>query len=120
MKWKMIRLELASTDEHPAGSPGRAYLIRLPLEEDGEVDEAALDGRPSQATVRRFWPSEPDRSGLIERAAAGWALRCNGGRSQATIATLDRQPLRLGENVLITDADGKRLPFRVASIRGLA
>ena len=37
MKWKVIRLELASNWEFPKGSAGRSYLIRLPLTDDGAI-----------------------------------------------------------------------------------
>lgn len=120
MNWKTIRLELGSTSEHPFGSAGRSYLVRLPLDEAGVVDEAALSGHPGQATVRRFWPSEPDRIGRIERAGSGWALRCNGGCNDEIISWLDPQPIQLGGEIIVTEADGTRLPFRVASIRRLA
>jgi hypothetical protein len=116
MKWKTIRLELASTPEHPDGSATRSYLVRLPLDESGSVDSEALSERPGRATVRRFWPCEPDRSGLVERGPDGWTLRCNGGRNEFRVSTLEVRPFRLGEDVTIAEADGKRLPYRVASI----
>lgn len=119
MKWKTIRLELGQTPEHPSGSPGRAYLIRLPLEDDGEVDDAALRSRPGQATVRRFWPSQPDRTGLVEPVEGGLALRFNGTHYPPVASTIEHRALRLGEEVRITEADGQRLPFRVASIMKL-
>lgn len=117
MNWKTIRLELGRTPDYPAGSPGRSYLVRLPLHACGAVDEEALSVAPSHATVRRFWPSEPDRSGTLERTVSGWAIQCSRGRNMDRIGLIDRQPIRLGEQVMITQADGKRLPFRVASIR---
>lgn len=120
MSWKTIRLELAQTDEHPSGSAGRAYLIRLPLNAAGAVDQDALDERPTQATVRRFWPSEPDQSGRVERCGAGWALRCRGARSPDRVALLESDVIAPGGQVTITQSDGTRLPFRVASIRQLA
>jgi hypothetical protein len=120
MNWKTIRLELGRTAGHPSGSPGRAYLIRLPLEESGTVDEAELSSRPGQATVRRFWPCEPDRSGLVERRDCGWAFRWNGCADEEKVAMLDRCPLQLGSEITITEPDGRRLPFRVAGMRQLA
>ena len=58
MNWKRIRLELARTEGFPEGSANRAYLLRLPLDSNGFIDEAARSNRPRWATVRRFWPSE--------------------------------------------------------------
>lgn len=119
MNWKTIRLELASTPEYPAGSASRAYLIRLPLDDLGVVDDAALAMRPGDATVRRFWPSEPDRSGFVERNESGWMLHCNGGRNEPTTSTLEGGPLCMGTEVMIVEADGKHLPFRVAGVSNL-
>ena len=119
MNWKTIRLELGSTADHPSGSAGRAYLIRLPLDSAGAIDESALVKQPAQATVRRFWPSEADRTGQVERAERGWLLRCNGGANRETLSILEPDPLVLGQQVMITEPDGTRLPFRVASIRKL-
>lgn len=74
INWKSIRLELAGTPEFPLGSASRAYMLHLPLREDGTVDEQAFGANPAMASFRRFWPNEPDRSGLIVRAGRGWAL----------------------------------------------
>lgn len=120
MNWKTIRLELASTPDFPAGSAGRAYLIRLPLDENGMLDEAALRRRPHHATVHRFWPSEADRSGHIERTQSGWCLRCCGYPSDEAMPLIDDQPIRLGATVMVIEADGHRLPFRVTDIRRLS
>jgi hypothetical protein len=120
MNWKTIRLELGRTPGHPSGSPGRAYLIRLPLDETGRVDEAELSSRPRQATVRRFWPSEPDLSGLVERRDSGWAFRWNGCADEEKVSMLYLRPLQLGSEIIVTEPDGRRLPFRVACMRQLA
>lgn len=120
MGWKTIRLELARTPAYPGGSAGRAYLIRLPLDDSGLVDDAALSASPSEATVRRFWPSEADRDGLIERSGNGLAMRFNGRGRDPALALLEPGPLLLGAEVTITEPDGSRLPFRVASVRKLA
>ena len=116
MSWKTVRLELASTEGFPRGSASRAYLIRVPLDDDGAIDANAVRQNPALATVRRFWASEADEYGRIEPADTGWVLHCGGaGREVALMAP---QPLRLNRHVTIESGD-RRLPFRVASIRGL-
>ena len=120
MNWQTIRLELGSTPEFPRGSASRAYLIRLPLDEAGAIDEPAFSSSPRDATVRRFWPSEPDRVGHVERAGSGWVFRCSLGPKSETISNLGSEPLRLGGNIFVTEADGRPLPFRVSSIRQLS
>ena len=118
MNWQTIRLELAGTSEFPTGSAGRAFLLRLPLHEDGSIDEAEVAEKPSRATVRRFWASEPDASGRIVRCAQGWECRCE-QQGKVRAFCLPMQPLRLGEPVVLTCPDGGQMPFRVARMRKL-
>jgi hypothetical protein len=113
--WRIIRLELSRTGEFPAGSVSRGYLLRLPLSDDDQVDEAEFMQMPHRATVRRYWSSEPDEAGQILRSDPEWTMLCN-GRPGRTLR-LDARPVRLGQQVSVTDPDGATLPFRIASIR---
>lgn len=118
MNWNNIRLELARTKEFPDGSASRAYLLRLPLDEQGLIEERSVEAAPARATVRRFWPNEPDRSGYVIRTDGGWALSYRLGEDDdEALLHLEAHPLRLGEQVTLTGPGGARLPFRVASIR---
>lgn len=129
MKWKVIRLELASSGEFPRGSAGRSYLIRLPLGDDGEIDAVTLESQPARATVRRFWPNEADRLGYVERTPQGYAIRfeLNGaekrnggsglkGRADQQQLRLAAGTIRIGEQIFLTEPDGRQLPFRIASL----
>ena len=113
--WKQIRLELASTADFPAGSVGRAYLMRLPIADDDHVDLAAYRQNPDRAVVRRHWSSEPDQSGFLVEAGDAWIIRCDG--KPETRLELDRRPLRLGQQVALRLGEGTVLPMRIASIR---
>lgn len=120
MNWKSIRLELARTKEFPEGSAGRCYLLRLPVRDDGLIDEEALGDRPAQATVRRFWPNEADLSGYVIRTPKGWAFSYRPGEDDdESVFHLESHPLRIGEYVTLTEPDGQQLPFRVASLNQL-
>ena len=120
MNWKSIRLELARTNEFPEGSVSRAYLLHLPLDDDGFIDEQALGHLPAQATVHRFWPNEPDLSGYVIRTPRGWALSyAIGEEDDETVYHLETHPIRIGEYITLTEPDGRQLPFRVASLRKL-
>ena len=114
-KWKKIRLELARTRGFPSGSVSRGFLIQVPLDRDGRIDGQKLAGKPHQATVSRYWSSEPDESGLVVPLESGWAFRCNGGPDRRLL--LGGQPIRLGEQIAVIEPDGAVLPFTVASIR---
>ena len=113
-EWRIVRLELAGTPEFPEGSASRAYMLRLPLDEHGRIDDAALAREPAVATVRRFWPSEADLSGYVTRNGGGWAFSyalAQGG--DETACHLELHSIRTGERVIVTEPDGRRLPFRV-------
>lgn len=117
MTWKSIRLELARTSEFPQGSASRAYLLRLPLADDGLIDESTLRKTPAMATVRRFWPSEPDMAGYVIRTPRGWAFSYElGDADDEAVFHLETHKIELGEYLTLTEPDGRRLPFRVASV----
>lgn len=130
MKWKVIRLELASSWEFPRGSAGRSYLIRLPLAEDGAIDTASLKSQPARATVRRFWPNQADMLGYLEHTPHGFAIRfemngtakLNGGselngHAEQQQFQFGAEAIRIGEKVFLTEPDGRQLPFRIASLQ---
>lgn len=114
MNWKSIRLELGRTGDFPAGSVSRAYLLRVPLDDQDMIDVRAFDRDPHRAVVRRHWSTEPDERGHIVRSDREWQFRCN-GRVRSVL--LDHSPIRLGAEVSVVDSDGSTLPFRIASIR---
>lgn len=120
MTWKSIRLELARTREFPEGSASRAYLLRLPLDEQGLIDESELGRSPALATVHRFWPNQPDLSGYVIPTPNGWAMSYEPGEDDdETVFHLETHPIRVGEYITLTEPDGQRLPFRVASLKKL-
>jgi len=113
-KWNLVRLELARTPEYPEGSASRAYMLRVPLDAAGLIDEAALAKRPAMATVRRFWPNEADQTGHLLRNGKGWVFSYEiGDEDDEKLYHLEAHPLRIGEYVTITEPDGARYPFRV-------
>lgn len=113
--WKNIRLELARTEDFPAGSVSRGYLIRLPLDDHDLIDRAAFEHSPKRATVRRYWSTDPDEAGLVHEEDSGWAMRCNGSADRMLL--LDGRPILLGQQISVVETDGDVLPFTVASIR---
>jgi hypothetical protein len=115
-----VRLELARTPEFPDGSASRAYLVHLPLDQGGLIDEDAMRRTPAMATVRRFWPNERDMAGYVISTPRGWALSYRpGDEDDETIFHLETHRLRIGEYVTLREPDGEQLPFRVVSLRAL-
>lgn len=120
MNWKSIRLELGQTRDFPNGSASRAYLLRLPLAEDGTIDEQAVDNLPGQATVRRMWPSQPDLSGHLIRLGERWAFVADRTcKKSVVVSEIDAEPISEGALLTLRE-NGEALPFRVAKLRDLA
>lgn len=130
MKWKIIRLELASSWQFPRGSAGRSYLIRLPLTDAGEIDAPALESQPMRATVRRYWPNEADMVGRLVRTSRGFAIqyerngpaRLNGNPrmdddSDPQLFNFDADAIRAGEEISLTEPDGHQVRYRVANMQ---
>lgn len=117
MSWKIIRLELASSPEFPRGSVGRSYLIRMPLTNDGSIDDAQLGLEPGGATVRRFWASEPDTTGYFLRNPSGYSIAAEerGSSGSRLVQFLDGA-IHPGSRVMMTEPDGSKMSFRVAGV----
>lgn len=118
--WKIIRLELARTPEFPEGSPSRAFLLRLPLYDDGLIDREEVRRNPAMATVKRFWPNEPDQQGYAIHTGKAWAFSYAAGEEDDEVLFhLETHPLLQGDYVTLTEPDGRQLPFRVTRINGV-
>jgi len=117
MEWKRVRLELARTPEFPKGSASRAYLVHLPLDERGVIDEAVLKATPQRARVRRHWPNEPEMSGYVIRTPKGWAFSYRlGDEDDEALFHLETHAIRVGEYITLTEPDGEQLPYRIVSL----
>jgi hypothetical protein len=110
VNWKSIRLELTHSSAFPRGSASRSYLLRLPLQDCGSIDEKAFLANPERATVRRFWPSEPDLTGRIVRLKDGWGLRFQDDHE--CLHTLGSYPLLNGLPTTVADSHGQVLSFK--------
>ena len=116
--WKKVRLELAPTPGFPKGSPGRSYLLQVPVNENGEIDAVEIERYPTRATVRRFWSSEPDEYGKVVRADGHWLL-CYDRDAGEAIFRLRSEALHLGGEVTVEGPDGVPSRFRVTSVKQL-
>lgn len=122
MQWKAIRLELASSGDFPRGSVSRSYLLRLPLRQDGAIDDSLLTAEPARATVRRNWPNQADMIGhVIATPGGGYAIRYENRLGEdVQLFGIAADNMRIGEQVVLTEIDGRQVPFRVASLQEMA
>lgn len=112
MSWKTIRLELAQAEDFPNGSAARSYMMRVPLDSADRIDEGELGGRPELATVRRFWPNEPDRMGRLVRDESGWTIDYGSVTGGLLFESSDMQ-IRLGSRLRLMEPDGGTRSYQV-------
>lgn len=118
MKWKIIRLELASNGDFPRGSAGRAYLLRVPLADDGVIDGEVLEREPRRAVVRRYWANEADMIGHLVRTPRGLAIRYEAANNDdPRLFAFGANSIKIGDHLSLTDLDGQERPFRVVSLQ---
>jgi hypothetical protein len=113
-----ISLTLARTPEFPNGSAGHGYEFVAPLTDDGHIDAAEWRSAKAHRTVRRFWGSEGDKSGMLRHVGQGWRFDYD-DRDDADdepFFKLDRHPLVPGVYVSVTEQDGVQRAFRVAAV----
>lgn len=116
MSWKIIRLELARTPEFPQGSAAHAYVLRLPIDDNGFLEKTALRHPDQRPTVLRFWPREADREGVIIPRGRGWVFSYAPGEDDdEALFHLENHAISVGQYLTITEADGEKLPFKVVS-----
>ena len=118
--WIAARLELARTPEFPEGSPARAYILHVPVDSEGLIDEQQLLAHPGRTLVRRFWPNEPDLVGMIVRAGEGWACSYRDGPDDdERLFHLSDHPIVAGNYLTIEETGGQSWPFRIAETSSL-
>jgi hypothetical protein len=116
MTWKTIRLELARTSRYPEGSAAHAYVLRLPVDDNGMVETKPLREAVEHPTVRRFWPNEPDQTGVVIKQGRKWSFSYRpGAEDDEAIFHLEDHSIKLGEYLTITEINGEKLPFKVVS-----
>jgi hypothetical protein len=116
MTWKTIRLELARTAEFPEGSAAHAYVLRLPIDDNGFIERSAIKHATQSPIVHRMWPNKPDRTGVVISQRAGWAFSYeDGDADDEGIFQLEHHPIKPGQYLTITETNGERLPFKVVS-----
>ena len=116
MTWKIIRLELARTLDFPDGSPAHAYVLRLPIDDNGVLEKRILHHPDVSPVVRRFWPGEADREGVVIPKGRGWVFSYAPGEpDDEALFHLENHSIIVGQYLTITEQDGETLPFKGVS-----
>jgi len=125
--FKRIRLNLARSKEHPAGSTRHGYDIVAPLDGAGKIDAAQWRKHQDACHVRRFWAGEADQHGMLRHRAGGaggstWFIDYDASRDDDDEPgyRLGDHVMRPGEYVSIKDDDGEMHTFQITSVENAA
>jgi hypothetical protein len=119
---KRIRLELARSKEHPAGSPLHGYEFTAPLDAQGHIDVDLWRANRERCGVRRFWGDDEDAGRLVHKPGgsehARWVFDYDGAADDDDEAgyRFGSHAFRPGEYVSIRDEDGAMHTFQVVSV----
>ena len=115
--WSRIRLELARSPGFPAGSARHGYVLVLPLDAAGKIDEATRRKAPELCTIHRFWEGEGDTAGQLVRAGQRWAFSYSDGREDdEPVPHLAEHVFRVGEYLAVREAGGAEHTCRIVAV----
>jgi hypothetical protein len=116
--WRRIRLELARSHELPEGSTRHGYVLVLPLDERGRIDEATVRKMPELCTLHRFWEGDGESVGQVVRRGSGrWAFAYHADRADdEPVPHLPDHVFRPGEYLAVREADGKEHTLRIVTV----
>ncbi len=116
--WSRVRLELARSHDYPEGSARHGYVLVLPLDPAGRLDEAAQHKAPELCTLHRFWDGEGDAVGQVVRTGQHrWAFSYRAGREDdEPVPHLSDHVFRTGEYLTVREPHGAEHVFRIVSI----
>jgi len=111
---RLIRLELARTNEFPEGSRHHGYEFVAPLTNDGHIDAGMWRETKERCWVRRFWGRDWDEHGMLKHVGHGWRFDYGSdAESDEPFFKLDKHAFVPGHYVSIREHDGVMWPFRV-------
>jgi hypothetical protein len=121
--FKRIRLNLARSPGHPAGSDRDGYEFVAPLDQNGHIDPKLWRQHRDHCRVRRFWEGQEDEVGRLvlapsSREHARWVFDYGVGAIEEEEAgyRFASHAFVPGAYVSIRNDDGDMHTFRVAAV----
>ncbi|MPR06145.1 hypothetical protein [Microvirga tunisiensis] len=118
-----VTLHLARSKQFPEGSSRYGYVITVPLDAEGHLDQDEWALKRDRCRVHRFWANEGERQGVLVHRPGGaggatWMIDYNQDRPGDEEAgyRLHQHRFAEGEYVTIEDDDGKPYTFQVVSV----
>ncbi len=119
---KTIRLNLARSPEHPAGSARHGYRFTAPLDADGHLDPDGWREHKERCRVVRFWGGEEHDIGHLVHRGTGWGFHYDLGGDEGDEAGFKLGSHRFvpGEYVSIRDDEDETHTFQVVTVEDAA
>jgi hypothetical protein len=120
---RKIRLELARSKEHAAGSANDGYEFVAPLDASDHIDVDAWKRQRGLCFVHRIERGVTTERGLLVHRAGGrggtWAFEYDpgGAADEDSGYRFAAHPFAPGEYVSVRNEDGELVTYRVASVR---
>ena len=115
---KTIRLTLARSPEHPAGSPRHGYRFTAAIDAEGHLDPNGWREHREHRRVVRFWGDEEDDIGHLVHRGTGWGFHydVDGNEGDEAGFKLGSHRFVPGEYVSIRDDDDETHTFQVVTV----
>ena len=114
----VLRLARNPGTEFADGDDHRGYTLTAPVDDDGQLNEAAFREHAAECTVRRFAPDEDAEEGRLARRGENWFFDYEEGEADdEPIHRLGDHRFRLGEYVTVTDEEGRPLTYKVTEVQ---
>ena len=119
MAFKRITLRLARNRDHPNGDPGRGYVIKAPLNNNGSLDVEEWRDQRSRATVQRFDPDPGEAAdGWLTHRGSHWYLHYDEDHEgpDEPAYRLGDHKFAVGEYITITHHGEDPLTYKITDV----
>jgi hypothetical protein len=114
-RFRLIHLDLAREAGHPEGSSRDGYVLVLPLDENGRIDERLVQTHSDACCVGRILEGEPGPRGTVRHGAGGrWTF--DFGDEVELPFKLSEQCFRPGEYLSLRREDQEHT-YRVVALQ---
>jgi hypothetical protein len=116
--FRHIRLELAREPGNPEGRTDFGYLLWVPLNAEGKIDDVCWKDYRDHYRVLKFRPGQPNQIGHVTHSRSGWKLHYDIAGKDPDEAGFHFEDERFvpGEYVSIRDGEKHTHVYKVSTV----
>jgi len=115
--FRHIRLELARETDSPEGRPDCGYLLWVPLDGEGKIDDSLWKEYRDYYRVLKFRPGQANEIGHVMHDEQGWRLHYDIAGETSDEAGLHFEDERFVPGEYVSIRDGRRLHvYKVSTV----